>query len=225
MYITRAPITFSHIIWCPGPHFPSPRVPVSSVHSGPGHSSIALSLASGEEFLLGDLFEHFESVRDKDGGYPLLVITGQAGWGVTLQCPVCTTPLLSGFKKTKLKHGAVCLTSLVFRHLRFGESLARTPLVSPGSMSYSAGAELVTICRGSLPRSLHGKIEFNGRMALSTRINQMSSSKLWPSLGIVLRVGTDDNPTKPFSKVGNSNFRTTGDGWGGGRAVLCRYSS
>ena len=46
---------------------------------GPGHSSIALSLGSGEEFLLGDLFEHFESVRDKDGGYPLLVITGQAG--------------------------------------------------------------------------------------------------------------------------------------------------
>ena len=30
------------------------------------------------------------------------------------------------------------------------------------------------------------------------------------------RVGTDDNPTKPFSKVGNSNFRTTGDGWGPG---------
>ena len=108
----------------------------------------------------------------------------------SLATPVCSTPLLSGFKKTKLKHGAVCLTSLVFRHLRFGESLVRTPLVSPppGSMSYSAGAELVTICRGSLPRSLHGKIEFNGRMALSTRINQMSSSKLWPSLGIVLEL-------------------------------------
>ena len=34
---------------------------------------------------------------------------------------VHNTPLLSGFKKTKLKHGAVCLTSLVFRHLRFGQ--------------------------------------------------------------------------------------------------------
>lgn len=55
---------------------PCPRV--QCVHSGPGHSSIALSLASGEEFLLGDLFEHFESVRDKDGGYPLLVITGHS---------------------------------------------------------------------------------------------------------------------------------------------------
>ena len=80
---------------------------------GPGHSSIALSLGSGEEFLLGDLFEHFESVRDKDGGY-LLPGPG-AHW-------LRSDTLLSQFKKTKLKHGAVCLTSLVFRHLRSGQS-------------------------------------------------------------------------------------------------------
>lgn len=51
------------------------------VHSGPAHSSIALSLGSGEEFLLGDLFEHFESVRDKDGGYPLSLPGDHWPWG------------------------------------------------------------------------------------------------------------------------------------------------
>ena len=108
---------------------------------------------------------------------------------------VHNTPLLSGFKKTKLKHGAVCLTSLVFRHLRFGQSpgvAPQCPHPSPElsvSMSYSLWSGTWVwwryACRGSLPRSLLGKIEFNGRMPLSTRINQMSSSKLWPSIGIV----------------------------------------
>ena len=88
-----------------------------------------------------------------------------------------------------------------------------------------SGAELVSdVLRGSLftlhsqtrcslPWSLHGKIKFNGRMPLSTRINKMSSTLLTINRNIP-RVGTDDNPTKPFSKVGNSNFRTTGDGLG-----------
>ena len=68
------------------------------------------------------------------------------------------------------------------------------PLESPhppalSTMSYSAVERNlcpVTICRDhSLPRSLHGKIEFNGRMPLSTRINKMSSLKRRPSPGIV----------------------------------------
>ena len=73
MYITRARSHSHTSSDVPRLTLPAPAdmwgAPVSP---GPGHSSIALSLGSGEEFLLGDLFEHFESVRDKDGGYPLL---------------------------------------------------------------------------------------------------------------------------------------------------------
>ena len=73
------------------------------------------------------------------------------------------TPLLSGFKKTKLKHGAVCLTSLVFRHLRFGQSPGVAPPCphqSPElsvSMSYSAlerNLSLMTICMQRIPATV-----------------------------------------------------------------------
>ena len=153
------PITFSHIISCPESQFPSPTWDGPPVSPGPGHSSIALSLGSGEEFLLGDLFEHFESVRDKDGGYPLSLPGDHWPWpgpgeGEEWHWTLDNTPLLSGFKKTKLKHGAVCLTSLVFRHLRLCQSLVctRPPPSSPSECLTRLERNLcpVTICRGSL---------------------------------------------------------------------------
>lgn len=55
---------------------------------------------------------------------------------------VHNTPLLSGFKKTKLKHGAVCLTSLVFRHLRFGQSPSLDPPSSLSNVLLGSEAEL-----------------------------------------------------------------------------------